>query len=188
MCGRLNVIDDPLCQLVSDTLGIEFKTSSNPDLCPSQDIATVIRPGGEFKQLDATWGIQPNWSKSLLINAQSETVGSKVTFKNAFQHSRCLVPCSGWFEWKTINGSKVKYSFTHADNQPFYMGGILYNPEKPQLVTLTTQPNKICEEIHKRMPVIIEPHNINYWFNANADELPPLMSAIDSQIITIEKC
>ncbi|WP_448553993.1 SOS response-associated peptidase [Thalassotalea montiporae] len=187
MCGRLNIIDDPIAQFINDVLGIEFNTQTNPDLRPSQDIAAIIRPSGQFQQLNATWGIQPEWSNRLLINAQAETVNTKPTFKAAFGHSRCLVPCSGWYEWKTEHNQKAKYAFTHASEQPFLMAGILYDLAAPKLVTLTTSPNEKCSEIHKRMPVLIQPEHIDYWFNAQPNELDPLMDAISGDCILIQK-
>ena len=187
MCGRLNIIDDPLCHIVSETLGINFFAATNTDLCPSQLVATVTGINHDFHQVDASWGIQPNWSNRLLINAKAETVNEKATFKSAFSHSRCLVPCSGWYEWKTENGKKVKYLFSDNNQQPFYMAGLLYNPGSPQVVTLTTTPNKKCSEIHHRMPVLIQPNNIDYWFNASVAELPPLFDALDDEQIQIKK-
>ncbi len=188
MCGRLNITDDPLALLVSEMLGIDFKPVENTDLCPSQEVATIVRPPQGFTQVNANWGIQPNWSNKLLINAQSETAHEKSTFKAAFSHSRCLIPCSGWYEWKTQNNQKVKYLFSHTDNTPFYMGGILFDQQDPKLVTLTTAPNEACAEIHHRMPVIIKPTDIDYWFNAEPEALTPVFDASSHQDIAINAC
>lgn len=187
MCGRMNVINDPLCQIVSDTLGIKFWADSNHDLCPSQKTATITAINGIYQQQDANWGIQSSWSKRLLINAQSETVAEKPTFKHEFNHNRCLVPCSGLSEWRVEEGRKVKYLFSHVDNQPIYMAGIAYQSETPQLVTLTTSPNERCKLYHKRMPVLILPENIHYWFNSASEYLSPLMQAVNSELINVTK-
>lgn len=68
MCGRINVSDDPLAQFIADALGIPFKTRSNPDLRPTDpiDVIADIEP----VQLTLNWGIKPEWSKRLIINAQ----------------------------------------------------------------------------------------------------------------------
>jgi len=187
MCGRLNVVADPLSMLVSEMLGINFSTVTNNNLSPSQQVATIYKQPNNYQQIDANWGIQPSWSKRLLINAQSETVATKPTFKSAFAQDRCLVPCSGWFEWRTEEGKKVKYSFCHENNEPLFMAGILYNPDAPQLVTLTTSPNQQCGQYHKRMPVLISPNNFDYWFNAKSDELAPLMEANENEFFQIQK-
>ncbi|XQW84458.1 SOS response-associated peptidase family protein [Thalassotalea piscium] len=51
-------------------------------------------------------GNKPSWSKNLLINAQSETVTQKPAFSNAIKANRCIIPCFGWYEWRTKNGKK----------------------------------------------------------------------------------
>jgi len=190
MCGRLNISKSKVDKWVIDHLGIPFLTSTNTDLSPSQPIDTLTLVSGSLQQLKTTWGIKPNWSKQLIINAQGETVTIKKTFQKAFTTNRCLVPCSGWYEWKSEGGpKKQKYLFSHADETPFFMAGIWFQHEdSAQLVTLTTHPNERCATIHKRMPVLILPEDMDYWFNANAEEVAPLIDPIDSNRITITRC
>jgi putative SOS response-associated peptidase YedK len=184
MCGRLD-INRSICQVVSDTIGTSFTTSTNNNLCPSESVATIIKPPSGFQQLETHWGIKPSWSNNLLINVQAETVSTKNTFQQSFATRRCLVPCSGWYEWRLEGIKKVKYTFTHANNEPLYMAGIWYENDMHQLVTLTTSPNSKCAEYHKRMPVFVLPENIDYWFSARVEELSPLLKAIDEDIIDI---
>lgn len=94
MCGRFSV-DKGLTPIVSELFNTPFNVKSNFNLSPSQSVATIIKSNSNFSQVNALWGIKPNWSKKLIINAQSETVSSKPTFKQAFQYQRCLVPCNG---------------------------------------------------------------------------------------------
>ena len=63
MCGRLNVIDNPVMAIVLDILGINFMTVTNKDLRPTQKVATLAFINGEIQQLNLAWGIKPNWSK-----------------------------------------------------------------------------------------------------------------------------
>jgi putative SOS response-associated peptidase YedK len=90
-----------------------------------------------LNQQDASWGIQPAWSKKMLINDHAETVASKKTFAYSFEQNRCLVPCYGWFEWRVEGrAKKQKHLFSHEDNEPLYMAGILYPSDNGvQLVT-----------------------------------------------------
>ena len=103
MCGRF-CVSDKVAETVSKLFNIYFSVKPNSDLRPTEVVSTIIASNGNFQQLDVSWGIQPQWSKKLLINAQSETVAIKPTFKNAFQYHRCLVPCSGktYFLIKTL--------------------------------------------------------------------------------------
>ena len=76
-------IDTKLCSVISDVFSINFTTPTNDNLSPSQTVSTIINNGGRTQQLNAEWGLKPNWSKRLLINAQSETVLTKPKFKDA---------------------------------------------------------------------------------------------------------
>ena len=143
MCGRFSV-NKAISPIVSELFNTHFHAETNVNLSPSQSVATLVNGNSNYHQVNALWGIKPSWSKKLIINAQSETVATKPTFKQAFQHQRCLIPCNGWFEWRTEAGKKVKYLFEHTDKMPLYMAGILFQHEYTELVTLTTKPNFKC--------------------------------------------
>jgi len=199
--------DSKHSKIISEFFGCGFSAPSNNNLSPGQTVATLVSGDlnddlssvssdeSPFQQLDSTWGIQPSWSKRLLINAQSETVVTKATFKYAINTHRCLIPCSGWYEWRTEGDKKQKYLFSHVNDEPFLMAGIWYvkqsnneelSPEpKQQLVTLTTAPNAKCAEYHQRMPVIILPQHRDFWFQSSADQLAPLFEAVDQQYIKV---
>lgn len=188
MCGRLNVTDHPGIRKLMDDLGMPIYPQENLDLRPTQELLAIV-DGDHLSARNMTWGIHPKWSSSLLINAKSETVSEKRTFAKAFKERRCLVPCTGWYEWKD-EGCKTKqrYLFTHEGDQPFLMAGVWYPHEDlDQLVTLTTKPNKKCAEIHNRMPVVIEPNMIELWLAGSGEEVRPLMDAIGSDACRIEK-
>lgn len=174
MCGRLNVIDEPLCRIVSEQLGISFKTETNMDLRPSQIVSTVGAQRGELKQLDLPWGIQPDWANHLIINAKAETVAVKATFANAFEFSRVIVPCSGWYEWREENGRKVKYLFSLGDNHVLYMAGIAVDNGR-ELVTLTTESNQQCSEFHHRMPLLIPDEEVMNWISGTGKSVYQLL-------------
>ncbi|MCE7659399.1 SOS response-associated peptidase [Vibrio fluvialis] len=168
MCGRLNVIDDPLCRIVCERLGIKFSASTNKDLRPSEKVSTVIYEHGAFHQLDLQWGIKPDWSKKLIINAQSETAHIKPTFKLAFETSRVIIPCSGWYEWSEVAGDKRKFFFSACYNKPVYMAGLAFK-DSNQLVTLTTKPTQQCAVYHNRMPLIIDETALEPWLMGTLD-------------------
>ena len=186
MCGRFSV-DKGLMPIVSELFNTHYNVKTNVNLSPSQSVATIVNSGANYQQVNALWGIKPSWSKKLIINAQSETVTTKPTFRQAFQNQRCLVPCNGWFEWRTEDGKKVKYLFEHANKMPLYMAGILFQREHTELVTLTTQPNDKCGKYHKRMPVLVLAKDKDYWFNSPYQELEPLLQHVESRVINIER-
>ncbi|MFC0445511.1 SOS response-associated peptidase [Pseudidiomarina halophila] len=190
MCGRLDIRDHQLMKFVSEQLGLNFTTQTNRDLRPTQQVE-IVRYDQELQQLSSTWGIQPQWAKRPLINAQAETVATKPTFKAAFKLHRCVVPCSGWYEWKAEAGQskKTKYLFTHPDEQPFYMAGLYFpmTDGENRLVTLTTAPTPQCLEYHHRMPLLVRPNEVNYWLTSNAEALDPLLQAPEDIPLSIHK-
>lgn len=185
MCGRLNVINEPLCRIVSQQLGISFKTETNQDLRPTQIVSTVGIQNGELKQLDLPWGIQPEWANNLIINAKAETVAVKATFANAFEFNRVIVPCSGWYEWREEEDKKVRYLFSRGASNVLYMAGIALEGGK-ELVTLTTEPNKQCSEIHHRMPLLIPDEEVMNWISGSAEHVYKLLENQFNQTLTIQ--
>ncbi|MFP8845517.1 SOS response-associated peptidase [Shewanella baltica] len=174
MCGRIS-IDSFLANTVSLQLGVPFNPQTNLDLRPTEQVSVIMMADSKLQQLDCTWGIKTAWSKKLLINAQAETVREKKTFASAFASHRCVVPCSGWYEWRE-EGKKQKYLFSHDKGEPLYMAGIRYpNAEFTQLVTLTTEPIEKCKAYHGRMPLLISLFEIDFWLQTEAVMLEALL-------------
>ena len=211
MCGRFSVNKQQVEDWMLDSFGMEFSCQDTNDLRPTQVVSTIHLSSAEpsvsynhsenkdpetkkLTQLNATWGIKPQWAKKLLINAQGETCATKKTFQQAYKFNRCLVPFSAWFEWKNLpsasqKSKKQKYSFNSKSEQPLMMAGIWFETDDiPQLVTLTTAANSRCADIHKRMPVIITPNNVDYWFNSDVKDLQPLIEPIASDLLSVNVC
>jgi putative SOS response-associated peptidase YedK len=139
----------------------------------------VVRNHGEHNRLDLLkWGLVPSWSKDLsfgshLINARSETVAEKPTFRHAIKYRRCIVPTSGFYEWDHSGGKKQPYYIQLADQSPMCLAGVWESwkaPDGSELETfaiLTTSANKLVEPIHDRMPVILYPDTFNLWLSHN---------------------
>lgn len=174
-------------QGVFDELSLEMSMPANHDLRPTQSVNVITQEAHKLHEVLSTWGIKPSWSKKLLINAQAETVAVKRTFKSAFSANRCVVPCTGWFEWKDEGQSKKKkYFFTQTEGKPNYMAGILFATQSsPQLVTLTTTPNSTCAQYHHRMPVLLESQNVYDYLNDSPDSLSPLLLPISDDYVPI---
>ncbi|MBM7034939.1 SOS response-associated peptidase [Vibrio ulleungensis] len=178
MCGRLNIIADPLAQLVSETLGIEFWTTTNHDVRPTQSLSVVSASSNHsFEQTALGWGVQPAWSSKLLINAKSETVASKSTFKYGFAHSPVVVPCSGWYEWSTQQGVKQKFLF-EGQSPVLYMAGVVVDGN---VVTLTRSPTEQCSHYHHRMPLILHHDQITPWVLGTIDERAHLLNVLPDE-------
>jgi len=190
MCGRLDIQTTKISISVSELIGLEFTPVENRDLRPTQKVSTITSIDNRIQQLDTSWGIKPSWSKKLLINAQAETVAEKPTFRKAFADHRCLVPCSGWYEWSSREGKgKQKYLFSLESEKPAYMAGIWYpsfDDNPPQLVTLTTTPDDTCKQYHHRMPLLISESAIEDWLTLQGSNISPLLMNMNDSIIVCE--
>lgn len=188
MCGRMNVIAAPITQYLREQLHLDFATVDNHDLRPTQRVDSLMTTASGLRQVTTHWGIQPRWSKRLLINAKIETAAEKPTFKKAFAQARCVVPITGWYEWRTEGTKKQKYHFTYANAQPMFMGGIVFKSDDgPRLVTFTTAPTYQCAEFHDRMPLILAPDALDFWLHSPAEQLNPLFHAFPNDALSITK-
>ncbi|MDG3089116.1 SOS response-associated peptidase family protein [Vibrio hannami] len=156
--------------------------SPNPDLRPSEIVSTIGVVDGGVRQLNLQWGIKPEWAKRLIINAQAETVSVKPTFRAAFEQNRVIVPCAGWYEWKTVGSRKEKFLFEKQDQKPLYIAGIAIGS---QLVILTTKPNKQYAEYHHRMPLLVPQEAIFTWINGDRAMVGQLICATHEDVFTV---
>ena len=111
------------------------------------------------------WGL-----RAATFNARAETVETKPFFRDAFKRTRCLIPASGYYEWKNTPDSKQPYYFSRADGEPMTFAGLWdewkdsATGEKLKSCTMIiTEPNEIAVDIHDRMPVILDSANFDAW-------------------------
>ena len=184
MCGRFTLTADPseLKDAFPD-ITIPTEITARYNIAPSQPIA-VIPNTGENKLDFFVWGLIPFWAKdpkigNRMINARSETLAEKPSFKNAYRRRRCLIPANGFYEWRKVPGSKVKIPtyIRLISGKPFAFAGLWENwnsPNGSQILSctiITTQPNDLVERIHNRMPVILPQEAYTRWLTPS--ELPP---------------
>jgi putative SOS response-associated peptidase YedK len=130
------------------------------------------------------WGLIPSWVKTMdegvkwsnqTLNAKSETVFEKPSFREAIMERRCIIPVTGFFEWKHQGKDKVPY-YIHPRESPFFLlAGVFshwldqqHNEVHTTFSILTTEANELMAGIHntqKRMPLMIDERNINAWID-----------------------
>ena len=140
---------------------------------PSQPLVAILNTDPEQMVL-AQWGIIPFWDKSgkkQIINARKDSL-EKPTFKQSFHERRCLILADGFYEWKAEESkSKIPYRFTLKSEEPFAFAGIWQeDAEDPHAVIITTDPNKIVEPVHNRMPAILKPEAETEWLNPDLQD------------------
>ena len=163
MCGRYYVDDETareIEKLVRD-LDRKLQIERTGDVFPAQN-ATIIK--GQEHHLAAEqmrWGF-PGFEKGkLLINARAESALERKTFRDSLQHRRCIIPAKGFYEW---DKSKEKFSYERKDAPVLFMAGCYnrYQGEE-RFVILTTEANPSVAPVHHRMPLILDPEELENW-------------------------
>ena len=192
MCGRYEIIDG---KRVYSQFRISQPMLPIPQIADNLD----VRPTQQVVALQADrvltamrWGLVPAWAKDLrigskMINARSEGIASKPSFKRPLRFQRCIIPASAFFEWHGSPGAKVKYRIARKDNELFGFAG-LYDtwrdpgdPAGDELTTctiITAQPNELVAPIHNRMPVILLPQDEDYWLDPDITETEEIVSLL----------
>lgn len=129
MCGRFALTDDEaaLMAFLGFVDGGPFPPRYN--IAPTQPIAIVRHQHGARRFALVRWGLVPSWVEnpkqfSLLINARAEGIIEKPSFKNATRYRRCLVPASGFYEWRRRGGEKQPYWVRPRSGGPIAFAGL----------------------------------------------------------------
>ena len=180
MCGRftLNKRRDEL----ADHYGLADVPvfTGGYNIAPSAQ-APVIRTGQAQEREAAVchWGFIPHWVKEPVlkpINARAETLTDKPYFRDAFRQRRCLVPASGYYEWRMESGSKQPYFIRVKGAGLFSFAGLWSSWQGPDglmesFAVITTAANEELVDIHDRMPVIVGPDDYGAWLEEGGGDL-----------------
>ena len=175
LCGRyaLTVSKEELTERYN-VKESDFDFEEKEEIFPATE-NTVLLPNQKLYRLK--WGFTPGFAKRPLINARSESVLEKKTFKEPFEHKRCIVPATYFFEWQKVEGQekKAKKKIEVNGLPIFSMAGICerYTDDKGSnfltYAILTTDANDQMAIIHDRMPVILEPEEESDYLNLEKD-------------------
>lgn len=176
MCGRFALKAPPRTIQEHFQLPETIELPKRYNIAPSQNIAVVRSlPGQGARQLDMLrWGLVPSWAKDLkigykMINARSETLAQKPSFRAPFKNKRCLIVADGFYEWKRSGKVKQPYYIHLAGNSVLAFAGLWESWHSPdgQIIEsctiITTIANRLVSEIHDRMPVILPPGQYETW-------------------------
>ena len=164
MCGRYYLDFDLLESENFDSKNsIIYETNFN--ITPQTKVPIFI----ENELTMATWGFFPDWIKNQknskpLFNTRWETVQEKRTFKAAFKKHRCLVPISGWYEWKNVNDEKQPYFF-YKQNELLKAAGLywLRSSGDIEFSIITKEAEDNLLRIHNRTPLILNNDSQKLW-------------------------
>ena len=196
MCGRFTL------RTSLNLLGEHFLFSVSPDIslsqkyniAPTHSIATLTAPHGQRQLHWMHWGLIPSWAKdpscaSQMINARSETIHKKPSFRQAFKKRRCLILADGYYEWRNNGSDKQPFFIHRSDHQPFALAGLweCWTPPQTSAETqqpwhsttiITTEANEFAASIHHRMPVILNPNDYDRWLMEDGSQFDKLQSLL----------
>jgi putative SOS response-associated peptidase YedK len=168
MCGRYYVNDETAREIEKVVRQVNEKLlHERRDVYP-QAKASVIVGGENLAVAEYTWGFPPfigQPKSKVIFNARAESVLTKRMFQDSARKRRLVVPASGFYEW---DENKDRYFFKSKDDKILLFAGI-YRDDR--FVILTTDANDSVKDIHHRMPLILEPPEIDDWiFDDGATE------------------
>jgi putative SOS response-associated peptidase YedK len=183
MCGRFTntATDTEIAEAFDATPPAVSVARPRFNICPTQPVIIVRAPGADRELVLMRWGLVPRWAKdvslgSRMINARSETLAEKPAFRDAFRKRRCLVPVTGFFEWRTTANGKQPHLIRRSDLRPFALAGLWESWRSPEdgstletFTIITTQANAKLVPLHDRMPVILGPRQIDAWLAPETD-------------------
>ena len=203
MCGRFNSIASGKdfsavydVDLLADELG------PNHNVSPTA-LIYVLRNNDTRRVLDVmSWGLVPSWSKdktraASMINARSETLAEKPSFRNLLAQNRCVLPMQGFYEWQNLPSQTKKpikqaHYISRTDNKPMTLAGLWTSWKQPDdslfytCTIITTDANEKLAPIHHRMPVILERDSVEVWLSQTNLVPYELLTAAKDDLVTSE--
>ena len=184
MCGRFAFYSPS--EATAALFGANTSTEVVPryNIAPTQFVAAVRRDEQEAPELAMLrWGLVPFWAKdpsigNRMINARSETVAEKPSFRNAYKKRRCLILADGFYEWRKEGDGKTPYYISLADESPFAFAGIWENWNSKEsdeslqsAAIITAAASNFMAQLHQRMPVVVRPEQADRWLAGDAELL-----------------
>lgn len=199
MCGRYTLYshEDDLASLFEV---ITYPLTERYNIAPTQTVPIIVQQqSGERVMTPARWGLIPHWVaeplsfRANLFNARSESAAEKPSFRDAMRSKRCIVPATGFYEWRKTDESKQPFHIQRSDGQPLALAGLWsVNSRGPESILsctiLTVAANRDMAELHDRMPVILEREDWQRWEDAEEHDpqrLEDLLVPADEGVLTM---
>ena len=187
MCGRYTLTAD------MSALQERFRFAEGPkdyrpqhNILPSKGVLAVLRRNDANAPAVMRWGLIPHWTTApdrAIINARSETLAQKTSFKQAFRSRRCIIPATGFFEMLRSPGANTPMLISMNTGEPFGMAAIWQPWQDPHGRTvatcaiITAPPCDTVRRIHDRMPAILLPEHEDLWLDPDLTD-PQALTAL----------
>lgn len=198
MCGRFSITGD--LDFYAEYFGVdEVRTEGlekSWNVAPT-DPVYVVAEHDDVRHLGTMrWGLIPHWAKdtrSIQINARSETVATTAMFRDSFARKRCLIPADGFYEWEPPEAGRTPHWVYRADGHPMVFAGIWASRRDDETgewmrtcSILTTESRGAIGAIHDRMPVALIPEVWDAWLDrdlVDSDAAISLLQTVDPDLV-----
>ena len=192
MCGRYNIVTDtqaPYDAYQVDAWLVEGGLARY-NVAPGTEQLVIVTEDGRRAARWHRWGLIPHWAKDAAIgyktiNARGENAAAKPAFRAAFRQRRCLVPASGFYEWKAEGGGKQPYLIREKRGGLISFAGLWETWAGPEgelrtFSIITTEPNELLARIHDRMPAIVRREHYARWLDPALQDPAQIQAMIAS--------
>lgn len=223
MCGRYYIVPDAeawacVFELTAATPALNCNLAASYNVAPGQMVPVLrtVADSHDIEMVSVRWGLVPHWAREVrigykMINARSETAAEKPAFRQSIRNRRCLIPASGYYEWKATAGQKKKQAFAirSRDGAPLMFAGLWESWNDPvsestllSCTIMTRAATPELEKVHQRMPVILSADRQREWLHAPLTgigkifdscstrhlEMIPVGSYVNSPVNNDERC
>jgi putative SOS response-associated peptidase YedK len=191
MCGRYVTRDQAAIERYFNLRQHQFKLTDRYNVAPTTTVPVVRTVDGDRVMSGMHWGLIPFWARDKKIgyktfNARAESVATKPAFRAAYKARRCVIPATGFYEWKRDVEPKQPYFIHRQDESPLGFAGLWETWQggeetRESCSIITTEANEMMSELHDRMPVILDPQDFDWWMQGDVKEVGQLLKPCPSE-------
>jgi len=197
LCGRFNIISDPLTQMIMDIVNGEFDETppiieTRYNIAPTESVPVLLKSvDNKWLLKDMRWWLVPSWTKEVstkytMFNAKSETLSKSRAFRHSFERKRCIVPVSGYYEWTKEGSIKLPHLIKPETVAGFAFAGLWDRWQQGKTVIesctiITGAAPDSMKDIHGRIPIHLDVGEIDKWL-AKESSKKELMSILSPHL------
>lgn len=192
MCGRFTLHANK--QKLAEAIALALPETIEPDynISPGREVLSVSENKDTGPRATLMhWGLKT--PQNFHVNARIETADTAPRFRESWQHYRCLVPASGFYEWYADGITKQPYYIYPTDREVSFLAGLWYPSARADIadtcILLTTAASDSIQKVHHRMPVILPPEAREAWLSntLNKREAVELANAVPFEAHTVSR-
>jgi|tagenome__1003787_1003787.scaffolds.fasta_scaffold20296884_2 putative SOS response-associated peptidase YedK len=190
MCGRFTASFEFREIKIRWDLQRDLSFAPRYNIAPTQKVPVIFTHDGANEVREMYWGLVPSWAKDKtmgisMINTRAETLAEKTSSKRLLTTRRCLIPATGFYEWRKQRNRKTPVWIHLKTKQPFAFAGLWKVWRMPQEETflesftiITIAANDFIKPIHERMPVILLAEDEKGWINSKIKDAAEILSLL----------